>query len=157
MLKLTLLEFFLRVIPEAMTFILGVHAWSKIQIYKKNFLLSSFLLAVGIFMIRMMPISYGIHTLLTIIVVIILMTQLQKIDIVKAIRGSIITIICQFCAEMINAIMITTLFKQDLEMIFEQPLLKIIYGLPSLGIAMGIMLIVYKQGVGGKGGSCHED
>ncbi len=72
MLKLSIVEFVARAIPEAFLLIFAVYTFSNTRMNKKNYLLSSFLMLIMIFIIRSLPISYGIHTILSIMVIILL-------------------------------------------------------------------------------------
>ena len=92
MLKMTSAEFILRLLPEAFIF-------SKTRINKSKYLLSSFLLGLSVFIIRMLPINYGVHTILNIIMLAVIAYSINKIDLTESIKVSIITAICLFLLE----------------------------------------------------------
>ena len=73
MLKLSVVEFVARAVPEAFLFIFAIYTFSHTRINKKRYLLSSLLMTIMIFIIRSLPISYGIHTILSIMVLILFM------------------------------------------------------------------------------------
>lgn len=143
MLKLSILEFFIRVIPESFLIIFAVYTFSKTAIEVKKYFLSSIILAIMTFMIRSLPIHYGIHTILCIIVIILLICNINKIDIIKSIQAVIITIILQFICEGINVFMIQNIFKLDINYVFNEPVLKLLYGIPSLVIFACIPILYY--------------
>lgn len=143
MLKLSFLEFFIRLIPEAFLVIFAVYAFSKTNINVKKYFISSVIFSIMIFIIRLLPIHYGVHTILGIIVLIALIVNINKIDIIKSIQAVIISIIVQFICEGVNVFIIQNIFKMDINYVFNEPLLKILYGIPSLIIFACIIIIYY--------------
>lgn len=142
MLKLSALEFFLRAIPESFLIIFAVYAFSKTAIEVKRYSLSSIIFSIMIYIIRLLPIHYGVHTILGIILIIILTVNINKIDIIKSIQAVILTVILQFICEGINIFIIQNIFKMDINYVFNKPVLKILYGIPSL-IIFGCIIIMY--------------
>ncbi|EJP6472626.1 hypothetical protein K8O96_08275 [Clostridium sporogenes] len=143
MLKLSVVEFVARAVPEAFLLIFAIYTFSNTRINKKRYLLSSFLMIIMIFIIRSLPISYGIHTILSIMVLVLLSYIINKIDVITAVKSTIITIIFQFVCEGINIFIIQYVLKDDMNYIFNNANLKTIYGIPSLIIFTCIVLLLY--------------
>ncbi len=144
MIKLTIFEFFIRGIPEAFLFIFTAYAVSKTTINYKKCLLSGVILAVIGFITRYLPINYGVHTILNLFAFIILSYNINKIDLVKAIKAGAISMFLQSLCELINIGIIQFLFKQDMDYILSVPKLKTLYGIPSLLIFASIAVSYYK-------------
>lgn len=142
MLRISLFEFFVRAIPEEFFFVLAIHAFSKTAIDLKKYLFSGTLASIMIYLIRSLPIQYGVHTLLGLIMLIVVVTSINKIDIITAIRGGITSFILCFILEGINVSFIQFVLKKDLNLILSNPITKTLAGLPSL-IAFGIVVIAY--------------
>lgn len=143
MLNVSLMEFFFRAAPEEFLLIFAIYAFSKTAINIKKYLISSILFVIIAYSIRFLPIQYGVHTILNLIVVIVLTVNINKIDIIKSIRASIITIILEFICEGINISIIQYIFKLDLNYILNNPILKILYGIPSLLIFACVTILYY--------------
>lgn len=143
MLKLSAVEFVARAIPESFLVIFAIYAFAGTRINKKRYFLSSFIMMVMLLLIRDLPISYGTHTILGIMVIIVLSYTINKIDIMKAVQSTIIAIIVQFICEGFNIFIIQYVFKKDINYIFGNPDLKIIYGIPSLCIFTVILILRY--------------
>lgn len=143
MLKLSLSEFFIRAIPESFLFIFSTYALSKSVINKKRWLISSILMAIAGFIIRLLPINLGVHTILLLIVIIFTSVIINKIDITKSIQASIVAIIIEYICEGINVFIIQFVFKLDLNAIFKNPSLKTIYGIPSTILFAFIVILYY--------------
>ncbi|MBY0754312.1 hypothetical protein K5V21_02475 [Clostridium sardiniense] len=142
-LHLSFFEFIVRGIPEAVLFIFAVCIFSSTKIEIKKFIISSLILSVATFLVRMLPISYGIHTILNIIILVIITTVVVKLSIIGSIRSCILTAILMFICEGINMGLIQLTHGSEIERIFANPILKTVYGLPSLMI-FAIILLLYK-------------
>ncbi|WP_251861157.1 hypothetical protein [Clostridium sp. Marseille-Q2269] len=142
MLRLSMVEFVARAIPEAFLLVFAIYTFSNTRINRKNYLISSLLMVGMIFIIRSLPISYGIHTILSIMVLILLSYFVNGIDVMKSGKSTIITIIIQLICEGANIFIIQHIFKKDMNYIFKDPRLKTIYGIPSL-IIFGCIIILF--------------
>ncbi|HEY8892072.1 MAG TPA: hypothetical protein VIM70_17680 [Clostridium sp.] len=132
MLRITLLEFFLRGLPEGFLIIFAVYAFSKTVINLKKYIISTIIYIVAVYLIRLLPIQYGVHTFLNIIVIIVLTVNINKIGVIKSIQASIMAMILEFICEGINVFIIGYIFKADITYVLREPSLKILYGIPSL-------------------------
>lgn len=143
MLNLSIQELFFRVLPEEFLFILAIYSFSKTTINIKKYAIASIILAIITYLIRLLPIQYGVHTILGIIAILVISVNIMKIDIIKAIQASIITTIIEFISEGINIFIIQYILKKDINYIFNDPNLKVLYGFPSLVILASIVIIFY--------------
>lgn len=143
MLKVTPMEFFVRGIPEAFLFFFAVYAFSKIFINIKRYIISSVLYGVMVYIVRFFPIHYGVHTIINVFIIIILAVNINKIDLIEAIRSAIMIIILQFICEGINVLIIQYVFKVDISYVFNDPALKILYGIPAVLIFLFVVIWYY--------------
>ena len=143
MLKVTLLEFFTRGLPEAFVFILAAYAFSKKIVNIKKYLISSILFVIMVYSIRFLPIHYGVHAILNIFIFIVITVNINKIDLIKSMRSGIIAIILEFLCEGINVLIIQYVFKVDINNVFKEPVMKILYGIPSILIFAFIVIAYY--------------
>jgi hypothetical protein len=142
MLRLTVFEFITRTIPESFVLMLAMYALSNIKIDIKKYLVSGLLLSTYVYFGRMLPISYGVHTILDIFVMIIIMCSINKADIILAIKASLVATIALYVLEELNVLLLSLIFKDKLEEIMLSTTLKVICGLPSL-VLFGVVTIVY--------------
>jgi hypothetical protein len=143
LLKATFLEFLIRGIPEGLLFVLAAYTFSKTHIDKKRYLLSSMLLAIIVYLVRLLPIQLGAVTILNIIVLICLSVFINRLEVLKAIRSGIIIMILGFICEGINLFIIQFILKENMEEIFNNPTLKVLYGMPSVLIFGCIVIFFY--------------
>ena len=142
MLKLTLFEFIFRTLPEAFLFIFACYAFSRTKINRNKYIVSSILFAVAVYFTRLLPINYGVHTILDITIMNILICSVNKIDIILSIKSSIIATIFLFFLEGLNMLMLSFIFKEQLEGIMLNSVQKTLYGLPSI-ICFAIIILCY--------------
>lgn len=140
--KETIIDLIFRGVPEGFLFIYATYVFSKKEIRIRPFMISSILLGLTVYGIRLLPIHNGINNILNLIVLIILVNKVNRISPIKSIQVGIITMILGFICEGINVLMIQYLFKLDINFVFNDPKLKILYGIPSLFILGLIVFII---------------
>ena len=143
MLKLPLLELFLRGIPEGFLIIFSVYAFSKTIVNKKRYLISSIIFLVAVYLIRLLPIQFAVHTILGLIMTIVLTVNINKIPIIKSIQACIVATIVESICEGLNILVIQYVFRLDINYVFNEPTLKIVFGIPSLLIFACIAIFYY--------------
>ncbi|MBW9149911.1 hypothetical protein K2F40_13180 [Clostridium sp. CM028] len=142
MLKITLLEFLFRGLPEGFLIFFAVYVFSKTVINIKRYIISSIIFIIAVYLIRLLPIQYGVHAILNIIVIIVLTVNINKISIIKSIKAGIMTVVLELICEGINVFIIDNIFKADIMYVLGEPLLKTLYGIPSL-LVFAIIVSTY--------------
>lgn len=143
MLRLPLIEFFLRMIPEAILFVFAVFVFTKTKFDKNRYMITWILYSISGYLVRFLPIDFGIHTVLNLIVLVILAVKLNKIGIIKAIQAAFAIILTMFISEGINVAIIQFVLKKDINTIFADSMQKLFYGVPSLLIFGAVVGIFY--------------
>lgn len=142
LLKVSFLEFFLRGIPEGLLFFLAAYALTKNRIQLKRYLISCTLQSIIVYLMRFFPIQNGTDAILNLILLIALSVIINKFEIIKAIRAGIIIILFEFICEGINVFFLQFILKKDLNLIFSNSMLKVLYSSPSL-LLFGCFAIGY--------------
>ena len=143
MLQLTWFEFFVRLIPESFFIVLAVHAFSRQKIKKTRYILSSFLFAILTFCIRMLPIRYGIHTFILLVIFITITHYINEIGVMVSIRANIITVILLFVYDMISFFISHNLLHIETNIILGNVYVKTLSGIPSLILLIIISILSY--------------
>lgn len=141
MLRLHPIEFFLRAIPESFIVIFAIYIFSKTEINKKKYLITSIIFSLVIYIVRMLPISYGVHMILSVLFLLFIMAYYNNIDVINAIKSIILVYLIQLISEAINVLMLN-LMRLDLETLLKDPITKTILGIPSLAIT-AIMILIF--------------
>ncbi|ACQ54520.1 hypothetical protein [Clostridium botulinum] len=144
MLKIGVIELLMRLTPESVLLIFIVQAFSNSKISKNKYILSSILLATTIYSIRLLPIHYGVHTILNIIAIILICIFINEVTPIKAISYSLILSIFLALSEALNLYFIYKIFGENVVDIFENPLKKSISGIPSMIMLIITVLFIFK-------------
>ena len=142
MLKLQPIEFILRAIPESFLVIFAIYIFSKTVIDKKKYFVTSIVFSVIIYIIRELPINYGVHMILSLLFLLFIIVSYNKIDAIDGIKSIIFVYLIQLISEAIN-VFILNLMNLDLEALFRNGIYKAILGIPSLVITGIIILMFY--------------
>lgn len=145
MLKISFVEVLLRLIPECLIYMLAAHSFSGLVINKNRFLITSVLMGVSGYIFRQLPINFGVHTALNLMVFVMLLVYMHKLEMTKAISAAGATIVLAFGSEALNMVLLQNILRLDVKYIFSQPLLKSFAGLPSLIILGSIAVINYNR------------
>lgn len=144
MLKLTALEFLLRTIPESFLAVLISYLFTNRSIQKKPYVISSLLFAVTTYLVRLLPIEFGVHSLISFSLYIPICVLVSKIPINKAIFSIMCTGIFLLFCEWVNVIILVDILKVDVQAVLASPVLKIVYLLPSLILFALLVLLLYR-------------
>ena len=142
MLEVRPIEFLLRSLPEGFIVVLAIYIFSKLDINKKKYLSTSVVFSIITFTVRLLPINYGVHMVLSVLFLLFIIVSYNKIDAVSAIKSIIFIYLIQFISEAIN-VLILNFMNVDLDTQFKNPIYKSIIGIPSLIITGVIILIIY--------------
>lgn len=144
MFQLTIPDILLRVVPEVVLFTWASYCISTTKINRKSFVLSCLILGIGCYLIKSLPITFGINSLLIVLLVISVNIWINRISRIKAIKTSVFVYIVMFFSEVITIIIFQVLLKVNLSEILKDPLLKNIYLAPTLIVFAIAILIINK-------------
>lgn len=142
MLHLSFLELIFRAIPESFALIFGMYIFSNVRIKLLNYIILSLVFALATYLVRFLPITYGINTIISIFILIGLSIYVSNNNLLKAVRGGILSIVLLFICEGINIFILQNIYGDRLTDIFKNPTTKIICGIPSLIIFVIILIAV---------------
>ena len=142
MFEMSLLFLIGRVIPESLLFAWAFYTLSQTKMHLKRCFLSVIIMVILSFGINLLPIHYGVHTLLTMVGLVITNIVINKISTIKLITVTFGTIIIEFICEIIDLLTLQYFFNIDTEYISSNAQLKILYGLPSLVLFLLIIILV---------------
>lgn len=142
MLKVSFLEVIIRGIPESLIFFLAAYAYTKSKIKLDKYLISVILQSVIVYIVRFLPIQNGAYVILNLGLFITILIIINKFEIIQAIKAGIIIMLCEFICEGVNVFFLQFILKKDLNPLFKDPILRILYSSPSI-IFFGVIVIAY--------------
>lgn len=144
MLKIGIVELMIRTLPECFLIIFVIQVFSNDKINKNKYVLSSALLSIIMYFIRLLPIHYAVHTILNIIAIILICTFINEVTPIKSITYSLILMSLLALSEALNLYFIYKIFGEDIANTLKDPLKKCIYLMPSMIILVIIILSIFK-------------
>lgn len=144
MLKITILELILIGVPETILLLLSIYIFTSTKFDFKKISLSCVLFTISIFLIRMLPIQFGVHALLNLLVIILLCVNINKINTIKAIFACLISFIIAFICDEASFVLMVKLSINNINNVAQSPILKILYSIPLLLLYSIIILISNK-------------
>jgi hypothetical protein len=136
MLEVTWIEFFLRLIPETFILIGGIHIFTKKSLDIPKYIIASIVMSIISFLIRWLPIYFGVHMMINIILCISIMVIIN-IPLTKAIYSTLLMFFLLSLGEFFNMIGLSLL---NINIEVESPFIKCLFGMPSL-IIMWLLII----------------
>lgn len=142
MLAISWIEIFFRSIPEMFIMILAIHVITKHKINTKKYILFSLAMSVITYLIRLLPIEFGFHTIILVILLIVAMT-ISGIPLIKSIYGVLSVLFLLSICEYLN-LLIFEFIGIEINFIKDDPILKSLLGIPSLIILSLVVFIIYR-------------
>lgn len=142
MINQPIFSLFIRLFPEAFLFIYSIYRLTNTKPDYKMILKSSIIASCVIYVLRLLPIHFGVHTILAIMLYILLAVKINKIEIHKAIASTLVAMISLFISDFTIVLIYTKIFKLSSDIIFGQTWVATALGLPSLFIFYLIILLI---------------
>ncbi|MEY8000427.1 hypothetical protein AB8U03_09515 [Clostridium sp. Mt-5] len=140
MLGVNWIELFLRGIPEMLLMIWGIHMIAKKPFNAKKCIPLSIIMSIIVFFLRELPIYFGVHTLIMLILIISIMV-LIGIPIITSIYGTLFMLLILSLSEFLN-MLILKLLAININLNSIAPIKKSLLGIPSLIIMLLILMIM---------------
>lgn len=132
--KLTWIDFFFRLIPETFILIWGICTISNIIISKKTHIIYCILISIEAYVVRLLPIHFGVHIIMNNIFTICLLI-ITGISIDIAIRNSLLMMLLLVISEFFN-MFILKILNVNIEVQFKIP------GVESLLLSPSLLLFI---------------
>jgi hypothetical protein len=140
--KIFVFEFLFGYIMQAFAFILGVFAFNRQKIIVKSYVTVSLLVSVFYFLVRQLPISFGVHTIINLLLLLLVCIFIFKMPIYATIRSTLLVTVFLLASEILNVwLMISILGRDKFEQEMSVALNKAIIGLPG-SFAFAILILV---------------
>lgn len=103
----------------------------------------SIVICITVFIARLLPVHFGVHTIISIIIYIILSVKLFSIDIYRSIATVLIIHIVLFVSDLLLVMIYTKLLQLPAELVMSKTWVANVAGIPSLFIFYLIIKIIH--------------
>ncbi|MHB8963850.1 MAG: hypothetical protein ACYC5K_11935 [Saccharofermentanales bacterium] len=141
MLQISLFELAVRGILEGFLFILAVHAFARTRITKGPYVIGSIIFIAFTYVIRLLDINFGVHTVLNLIVIIAICVFINRLVLFNVVKGAMLSVLIMFAIEGVNIAFLQLIYKDDLVNIISDPYRKTLAGIPGI-VLFGITAAV---------------
>lgn len=149
MLRISLIELLVKGLPEGLITIFGVFALTKTKLDSKKFVISSAIFVFLTYLIRLLPLSYGVNIMLSLLVVMLLSVIFINVELSKAIKANLIIVAIIIVSETVTiGLMQAYLGKDKIAQIMSEPISKSVASVPStllFGIVVTVVYIIFKK------------
>lgn len=140
MLQQPIYSLFIRIIPETYLVMYAICLLSDSKVDIKRVLMSGVIGGIGIYLVRFLPIHFGVHTIIAILFDIALAVKVNNIEIHKAISATLTSVILMFSSDIILVVVYNAMnFTSALS---GKTLLSVIAGIPSMMFYYLIVVII---------------
>lgn len=131
-------------IMQGFVVVLGIFAFNRQKIIFKSYIMVSVIQIVITYLLRLLGINYGVHTILILLLLFILSILILKMPIYKTIRSTLLVTILLLVSEMANVAMMLAIYGEEtFKGMMNVPLQKAIAGLPGAFIFALLILLSY--------------
>lgn len=141
----TIVQLLLISLPQNLSIMINIYALNKRKLGGKKFWICILITLTVISLIRILPISFGIHTLLGMVLIIFLCVYYIKFPIKTTITAVFVSCILIVMMEILNMKVLTEVYGETgFEEIMANDLTNTIAGIPSSIALLLVTAIIYK-------------
>lgn len=144
MLKISIFELFVALIPETFIFIFGAYVLSNTRFDYKKIIITGLIAGFATYLIRLLPIFPGVNMIFVILVIPLLLVVINHIEIMKAIPSVLLLLITRLGTETLNIILLDSVLQMKMEELTNDPIKKTLFGMPSLLLFALVIFIFYR-------------
>lgn len=131
-------------IPEQIAIVTLSFIIANIPLDWLKIVLIGIALAFIAYLIRLFPITFGLHTLFLIWVQFLILVQLCKLSVLTSLRATLISILTLIVVETICVSMLMSIFHLTLEIFHQDIFIRILISLPQVFLIFLIAFIIFK-------------
>ena len=142
--KLIIVKYLLGFVIQDFLFVVGIHTFNNQRIEIKQFMMINAIFIPVTILVRVLPISFGIHTLLNVTFIFILTCFYFGFELYQTIRSTLITTVLILATELIGVNLLLALFgKEKINTLMLDPYTNAVIYLPINMLFACIILFFY--------------
>lgn len=136
--KIPILVLILTGIPEQIATVVLAFILARVKLQWKKIFIMGTILAVSAYIMRTLPITFGVHTIVNIGLLIFLMHNFVKVDLTPAVISSIITYLILIIVETLIYLIVLPIFDIPMGLVADNISLRLLLG----GLLVLILVII---------------
>lgn len=142
--QLSLFSLIFQGIPEQIGVITLAFVLAKAELKVNQLCLFGSILALSAFLIRMLPITFGLHTIVLICLLVFFVTNYSKANLTTAIMSALISFILLMVFETSTHLVVIKVIKIPMETILDNQIIRILTGIPQVVLLFLSSFIIRK-------------
>lgn len=142
--RMTLLQLILQGIPEQIGLVILAFVLARAELNWKRLCILGTVLACTAFFLRMLPITFGLHTIILICLLVFFVANYSNANSTTAIMSTLISFICLIVFEISIHATVFNIFQIPIENILNSQTLMILSGLPQVILLYLTSFLVWK-------------
>ena len=142
MLEQPISALFLRMIPESIVVIYACYIIINKKLDNKKILFSGVLSGIIMYLVRMLPINFGVHTILGLLAYIGILSKWHKLELFKSIKVSLIVMIILFISDAVTVFVYINILNISGEILFNKNIIGTLLSMPTLIIFVLIIMVI---------------
>lgn len=139
-----LFEYVLGYVIQGFTIVLGVYAFNRKKIDVKRYIFTSILVSIISSLVRLLPINFGIHTILNMIFLFLISILMLKMPAFNIMRSALLATLLLLVIEVVDvALMILIFGNEQFESMMVNAVNKAILGLPCTIVFAVVTVLTY--------------
>jgi hypothetical protein len=140
--KVIMFEFILGYMLQGFAIVLGIYTFNKQEIILKDYILASGLVMIVSCLVRLLPISFGVHTIINMMLLFIICILMLKMPMYTTLRSMSLITILLLLFEMVDVAVISSVVGSErFEELMQNPLHKSMIGVPANVLFMVFVVI----------------
>lgn len=140
--EIIIFEYIFGYVLQGFAYCLGIYAFCVKKIEKSKYLLSSLIFIIISYIMRLLPVSFGVHTILNLICLFLLAILYLKMPALSTIRAILVITVLLLMTELLSVYLITVILGQvKFDQLMQEDIGKAIIALPS-SISFAIFTVI---------------
>lgn len=140
----SLVELFARGLCEGFLLVLANYAFARKKIVWKPYIITSLLVVLVTYFIKLLPITFGVPMILSSLCMIFLCVFISKIDLFTSVKGAMLTILILIVIETLNFLLLSLLLNESTyNKVVADPYQMLVAGLPGLALFAAVVISTY--------------
>lgn len=130
--KVIMFEFILGYMLQGLAIVFGIYTFNRQKINGKDYILASGLVIFGSCFVRLLPISFGVHTIINMMLLFIICILLLKMPMYTTLRSMSLVTILLLLFEMVDVAVISSVIGNErFEELMVDPIHRAMIGVPA--------------------------
>jgi hypothetical protein len=134
----------LRLLIEGIVAVFAIYKLSGKKAEWKEYIGVGLLIGILIYIVRLLPIHFGVHTLILLLFYVFIIKAIGKIEFYKATSSCIIFIAVLYLSEWITTVIFTGIFQISVETLFNKSIIGTLISFIPLAISFAVVVLMNK-------------